>query len=241
MRSSNKHEEIDLNCENGAFISGKHLRELVEDHGVLLNETKQDTYENVTLDWDSESNWAVDLALGEEIFISSEKEIRRLEASESIAIDPGDFAVLSTDEIIDMPSNITALISLRFKYKLRGLINVSGFHIDPNYCGRVIFAMYNAGPSPVYLRRGDEPFMITFANISDPIKGNRHGGTDAEMMGIEPDLLSGLQGRTASLENLDDRVNELQNRQRILIAISIGILIGLIGMILGGGINNAFA
>ena len=42
------------------------------------------------------------------------------------------------------------------------LINVSGFHVDPNYKGKLIFSAFNAGPRDIILRKLDPVFMIFF-------------------------------------------------------------------------------
>jgi dCTP deaminase len=46
-----------------------------------------------------------------------------------------------------------------------GLINVSGFHVDPGFYGKLIYAVYNAGPSEIHLSRGTEMFLIWFADL----------------------------------------------------------------------------
>ena len=50
-----------------------------------------------------------------------------------------------TKESIEVPLDALGLISIRSKYKLKGLINVSGFHVDPGFRGSLVFAVYNAG------------------------------------------------------------------------------------------------
>ena len=46
-----------------------------------------------------------------------------------------------------------------------GLVNVSGFHVDPGYKGRLKFAVYNAGGSDIKLTRGDAIFLIWFSEL----------------------------------------------------------------------------
>ena len=48
-----------------------------------------------------------------------------------------------------------------------GLVNVSGFHVDPGWEGPLIFAVFNGGPSPVTVKRLDELFHIWFADLDD--------------------------------------------------------------------------
>src|SRR5258708_5157038 len=49
--------------------------------------------------------------------------------SHLVNIPPGQFAFLLTQEMVAVPNRAMALISMRAKYKFRGLINVSGFHV----------------------------------------------------------------------------------------------------------------
>jgi hypothetical protein len=40
-----------------------------------------------------------------------------------------------------------AFISMRTAFKFKGLVNISGFHVDPGYKGKLIFAVFNASPT----------------------------------------------------------------------------------------------
>jgi hypothetical protein len=70
-----------------------------------------------------------------------------------LTIYAGQFAYLLTEEVVKIPSSAMGLISLKFGVKGPGLINVSGFHVDPGYWGRLVFSVYNAGPSEARLQR----------------------------------------------------------------------------------------
>jgi dCTP deaminase len=67
---------------------------------------------------------------------------------DSFLIPPGQFAYLLSKEEVAIPNNAMAFISMRTGIKFQGLINVSGFHVDPGYRGKLIYAVYNASPSP---------------------------------------------------------------------------------------------
>ena len=110
-----------------------------------------------------------ELCLGDEVYISAlpdtprnERKKVTLRNQETIPIPPGQFAFLITSETIKIPNNALALISMKFKYKSKGLINVSGLHVDPGYSGKLIFAVYNAGPLHVHLARGERVFAIWY-------------------------------------------------------------------------------
>lgn len=184
-------------------------------------------------------DWNLDLALGEEAYLSSDEEIRILDEHESISIAPGEFALLITEEQFEIPPDTAAFISLKFTHALKGLINISGFHVDPNYEGRIVFSVYNSGPSPAHLRRGEAVFMIVFASLTQSLgnKKNRENANYQDNKRLQADMLAGLQGRTTSLENLDDTVTKLQQRVWIISAILVGLVATLIGVALTQAIS----
>lgn len=228
----------------GAFLSGAHLKHLVDERrAIYLDSDPEDDGERQPLGLEGDStegewaDWTIDLALGREVFLSSEEKVRFLEEHESVAINPGEFALLMTEETVDIPSDRAAFISLKFKHALKGLINISGFHVDPNFHGKLVFSVYNAGPSTAILRRGEPAFMIVFAALSSEIKKNRKGAHFKDIERLRPEWLSGLQGRTSSLEALDEEVQDLRVRLNLLMAIGIGVLIAIIT----GWVTGAFA
>lgn len=80
-------------------------------------------------------------------------------------IPAGQFAFLMTEEALNIPSNVMGFISLKSSAKWRGLINVSGFHVDPGFKGKLIYSVYNAGPSPIQLKRGQDLFLLWLADL----------------------------------------------------------------------------
>jgi dCTP deaminase len=45
-----------------------------------------------------------------------------------------------TEEIIRVPKEAMAFISMRATFRMKGPVNVSGFHADPGWEGPLIFA-----------------------------------------------------------------------------------------------------
>src|SRR5690349_1888369 len=88
---------------------------------------------------------AYELALGPEAFLTSYSEGKKkiLNDSEQLVIPPGQFGLLLTEEQVMVPNNAIGLISIKAGIKFRGLVNVSGFHVDPMFKGRLKFSVYN--------------------------------------------------------------------------------------------------
>ena len=98
------------------------------------------------------------LSIGDEIYVSSpdvKSTIQKLtDRKPNFAIEPGQFAFLLSAERITIPFDAIGFISIRASIKFMGLVNISGFHVDPGYCGRLIFAVFNAGPARIHLQKG---------------------------------------------------------------------------------------
>src|SRR5690349_13918290 len=113
------------------------------------------------------------LSIGSEVYVSPNDQdadptavtVRRLDPGDAFTIPPGQFAFLLTEEIVVVPNDALAFISIRSKIKFRGLVNVSGFHVDPGYRGQLTFAVFNAGPAPIHLKRGQQVFLIWYASL----------------------------------------------------------------------------
>lgn len=189
---------------------------------------------------------AYTLSVGPEVYVSPNDQaadpttvtVRKLAPGDAFTIPPGQFAFLLTEEIVAVPADALAFISIRAKTKFRGLVNVSGFHVDPGYHGQLTFAVFNAGPSPIHLKRGQPIFLIWYASLDRESAfkkdGPVHVGIDTELItGIAGELQSfaGLSKRIKELEKtLSDRVHAIEKEQtyyRWIGAIALALIIGL--------------
>lgn len=177
-------------------------------------------------------NAAYELSLGNEFFATnSPKGVRKIiKRGEQITINPGQCALLLTKETVTIPNNLIALISIKATFKFRGLVNVSGFHVDPGFHGKIMFAVYNAGSQDVVLTEGQRLFLIWFCELSTPLKekdvyngksNNRRSITSEDVMRIHGDIYSPnvLYNLIKELENtkvkeldknLSDKVKSLE-------------------------------
>lgn len=189
---------------------------------------------------------AYTLSVGPEVYVSPNNQtadpttvtVRKLDQGEAFTIPPGQFAFLLTEEIVAVPSNALAFISIRAKTKFRGLVNVSGFHVDPGYRGQLTFAVFNAGPVPIHLKRGHPIFLIWYASLDRETAFKKDGRVH---MGIDPEWISGIAGELQSFTSLstkikdvdkalDDRIHAVEKEQtyyRVIGTIALALVIGL--------------
>ncbi len=185
------------------------------------------------------------LSVGPEYYVSpadadNRGSVSPLDENEAFFIPPGQFAFLLTEEIVRVPNDAFAFIALRSKSKFKGLVNVSGFHADPGFHGRLIFAVFNAGPGDVHIRRGEVLFMIAFCDLDTETDGPRRDGM--RQLRIPMDIIMPLAGQVQSLaglkktiddveEDLDGRLTSTEREVAVLrwaVALIIGALVTLL-------------
>ena len=193
------------------------------------------------------------LCVGEQAFVTSDKfatsapgdpliTILGDAPQHTLRIHPGQFAFLLTEEIVKVPSDAIALISMRAKYKFQGLINVSGFHVDPGWSGKLLFSVYNAGANEVIISKGEPLFLIVYSTL-DRISVKVYDGSSKNQITIKTELISGMTGQVFSplmlqrkMEDLKDQHIELREKAKTLetttkvVATGLGLAVGIIGL-----------
>lgn len=181
---------------------------------------------------------AYTLKVGNEVYVSPSSPqgrdtavIRQLQTGQDIIIPPGQYAFLITAETVMVPNDAMALISIKARIKWRGLVNVSGFHVDPGYTGKLIFGVFNAGPSTIHLRSGEDCFLIWFLSLDHPTKQVRQGGGHD---GITSDIVGPVSGEWKSIEMLDSRLGKVEHEQAsirtalgVVMALGVALVAGL--------------
>lgn len=153
-------------------------------------------------------NGAYELSLGSQVFQtdSSPRSVKNLKDGEQIEIKPGQFALLLTKEYIKIPEDKIVFISIKAGIKFKGLVNVSGFHVDPGFEGKLLFSVYNAGPSNIILSNGTNYFPMWFAEINET---QDYIGRHEKQTRIPDDPVEALsQGELASPNVLSKRIEE---------------------------------
>lgn len=160
---------------------------------------------------------AVTLTVGSEIYVTpSLEEVnsqtkRKLLLGEPFLLPPGQFAFLMTQEVVCVPTNAMAFISMKATFKMKGLVNVSGFHVDPGWKGELIFAVFNAGPSPIHLQQGLPLFLIWYADLDEPSQRSRNKLGDGV---IPPQIINNLSGGVDSVYQLKSKIeSEVKARE----------------------------
>jgi dCTP deaminase len=144
----------------------------------------------------------------------------------AIRIPPGQFALLLTKEYVNIPRNVIAFISLKGSVKFRGLVNISGFQVDPGFYGQLKFSVYNASSEDVHLNFGKPCFLIWFADLK--AENECYDGDHKDQKGFTPDDRDRMTESRHSPETLHKRLKGIENQVTMITAVGAMIVFPLI-------------
>ncbi|MCH7878036.1 MAG: hypothetical protein IH914_01820, partial [candidate division Zixibacteria bacterium] len=163
-------------------------------------------------------------------FITGNKTKSELQDGEQFSIPAGQFVLILTEEYLKIPTDKLGFITFRFGLKKKGLINVSGFHVDPGFEGNLVFAAYNAGAQPIILSRGADAFRLWLSELDGCAP--RYKGTHFNQTCISDADVTGLAGYLASPAALDKQIEEIRQRLRTIRTVLLAVISPLLIAIL---------
>lgn len=167
-----------------------------------------------------------DLRLGAEWFLVGDDSPRTLSLEEPyLCLHPGQFALLTTFERITMPNELIGFISVRTQYKLQGLVNISGFHIDPSFEGTLQFAVQNLSSSDIRLKFKEATFTAFFCSL-EPGDIGKYREPDGD--GIRLKHVQMFGGNSVTIASLHKDVDKLRTLLTIYGGIAVAALTALL-------------
>lgn len=195
-----------------AFWSGQTLAQRAESEKLIV------PFERSRIDCS-----AYALSVGFEAFVSRDRADQAVELSrgrtpghllasreETFAIPSGQFAFLIANEKVKIPGNAIGFISLKSSRKWGGLVNVSGFHVDPGWSGRLLFSVFNAGPNTVIIPPGEALFLLFFSDLDQEADTPFIYSGDSRFDRIPPRFMELMSAPVPSVYNLNQAVKDLR-------------------------------
>lgn len=214
-----------------AFLSSETLKELLPKHIEPFDIRRV-------------MHCAYELSLGRQYYNPNELNgtPNVLKNCDVLKIPPGQFAILISEESIRIPSNMLGFISIKAGIKFRGLVNVSGFHVDPGFEGRLKFTVYNAGANDIFHSPKEPIFLLWLSTLDKPTK-DIYGGKKCLQDEIKSDDVSLISGTVVSRAELKKKIDESNNTIELTktkleeslnsLSHKVNVLRNLIGILLG--------
>jgi dCTP deaminase len=110
------------------------------------------------------------------------------------------------------------------------LINVSGFHVDPGYYGRLIFSVYNAGSQPARLNRQQAVFLLWMADLDQETASAKPDVPEPRNNVISEDLVAKVDRPIHSLQAISNKIERLSQEVNLIkeVAKAMGVVAGII-------------
>ena len=181
---------------------------------------------------------AYELGLGPEVYITSHPSRTKVAvpAGGQINIPPGQFAVLLSEEKVNIPLHAIGFISIKAGIKFKGLVNISGFHVDPGFSGRLKFSVYNAGGKEMTFQRRQRVFLVWFADLDQPT-ADRYQGQYQNQDGITAEDVMDIKGEVSSPAELDVRLKDVERKlatyRQVVISLFAGGILLILSALLG--------
>lgn len=151
-----------------------------------------------------------DMRIGKRALVSHAETEIDVEKNRSVAIRPGEFALLTTYEKVKLASNVAGHIGVKSYYTRKGLVLLAGLQIDPGFEGHLVLGIYNVAPRQLVLDYLSPFCTVEFHKLAKPVerpyisKGEQLKG---QIPQVDKDYLRTLE--TQSLSNLAESVRQL--------------------------------
>lgn len=135
----------------------------------LLNAVKDQTFINNGLDTCAEGA-KYDFRMGTRLLKTKygpfdTNKLSEVERSQQLYLEPGEVAFVLTEESLNLPGNITAVLSPKRKLSHDGILVMGGFFIDPCYQGKLLVGLYNFSTTRWPLRPGKKLIAVIFYEL----------------------------------------------------------------------------
>lgn len=210
-----------------------------------LEEGKRGFLKTPVLPWEPEKvePAGYKLSIGREYYVNKGggSTVQQLEKNQGFVIEPGQFAFILTKEKVYVSESAIGFISIRASIKFLGLVNVSGFQVNPGHRGNLVFAVFNAGPKHVHLREGKSIFSLWMADLDAPtnVTGDAGGKIPSDLENIPDDVINGIAGEAMTAYQVSEQISELKTElqkiknRAIQIGLGLAVIVSLTTMVFG--------
>lgn len=174
-----------------------------------------------------------DLSLGDEYYYNGK--VRALDNSQPfIPIEPYDYIIASTKEMIAFPRDVVGRFDLVVGLFFEGIILSNSTQVDPGFNGKLFCLLFNTSNKTVYLKRGMKFSTIEFNKLIEPTEA--YNGTHAyeeSMVSYLPRNI--MNGAINELKKDVEKLRTENAKMQQLYVASLAIMIAVLALKVIGG------
>lgn len=101
-----------------------------------------------------------------------------------IVLNPGDYAIVSSKEIANLPKDIAGRYDITVGLFAQGLILSNGPQVDPGFKGSLLCLLFNSSNQSISLKRGEHYATIEFVKLIEPTNAYSGPHQNQEEIGL---------------------------------------------------------
>jgi dCTP deaminase len=187
-----------------SVLVDRNIRELVNSNGLV------EPFDESCLQAAS-----YDLRVGRQYVRGGQVELLA-DSAPTYRLEPGDFAILTSLESLNLPLNIVGHNGLVSYWARRGLVTLFSPQIDPGFQGILYVPVFNAGDAAIPVTVGDKFFTVEFLRTTTKASygwSERHGRQDRIQNLMVP---SANRSNLADISRIEREVSRLEEVLRRL-------------------------
>lgn len=166
------------------ILSDATLKKIIESGELVIKPIDKDAIQSASIDCRLGRHYLTvedkEMSL---ITLDSPIKYREVE-SDSIIIPPHSFLLATTEEYIELPSDISAFAEGRSSIGRIGLFVQNAGWIDPGFKGKITLELYNANSLPIKLQSGRRICQLVFCRMDRPVEKPYQGKYQGQQKSI---------------------------------------------------------
>lgn len=227
----------ELAKRRGNVLSSEDLKHEISERCLLFTMDEKDIPHKLN-DWEKENGVQGDCYDFRVGYVIS-KRLGVVSSPDAFTLKPGEIVVLLSEEWVNLPNNIHAVVIPRNSQAKRGLLVLNAGHIDPNYIGQIMAQVVNLSARELSIRLDDfntGVFSAVFSYLrtpSDKIPDPQES-TKKRLSQIKADI--GEQPETFVLAESEmrerfipsDRFTQLLVKNIVAFVAGVGVFVGIL-------------
>ncbi len=165
------------------ILSDKMIRNLILERG-LIHPGNMNRINPASVNLTLGNTFLMPLETNEPVKLGDEVEYSRYEINDKSAffLHPGEFALATTKEYVDVPSNLAAFVQGRSSIGRIGLTTQNAGFVDPGFHGHITLELVNESPNTIALTPGYPVAQLVFFEsyqAEKPYCGKYNGQVEA--------------------------------------------------------------
>lgn len=134
----------------------------------------------------------------------------RKEPQKKFSVETGRLVGILTEEVFNMPLDLSARFGLRSEFTRQGLVAFGGIQVDPGFKGRLAMSLFHTGPEAIELVWHQKVFTVEFNRLEEPATKGYEGKYQGHR-NFHPDHEKFiLEANTSSLSEIRELPRELE-------------------------------